>query len=101
MSNSNFDPGVFGRSLIGHEPKRELKIRFEFHTFLHQPLPTTMATKDDQEDLFPVIGRVAEQADNIPADSEKPTTTIEGEEEERVVTEIESLCMKCREQVSR
>ncbi|KAJ7232840.1 zf-ZPR1-domain-containing protein [Mycena haematopus] len=50
--------------------------------------------------LFPSIGTVADQADHL---EDRPDTPLEptnnsGEAEEKVVQEIESLCMKCHEQ---
>ncbi|KAF9444190.1 zinc-finger protein zpr1 [Macrolepiota fuliginosa MF-IS2] len=55
-----------------------------------------MSTTEKKEELFPTIGKVADQADQIVVDEEKPTTVAE-DDDERVVTEIESLCMKCHE----
>ena len=43
------------------------------------------------DNLFPRIGEVVETADNI--------QTTESGQEEKVVQEIESLCMQCEEQV--
>jgi zinc finger protein len=48
--------------------------------------------------LFPRIGEIAEQADTLQT-TDGPTST-ENETDEKVVQEIESLCMKCEEQVS-
>lgn len=45
--------------------------------------------------LFPRIGVLAEQADKI-----QTTGSPTSEKDEKVVEEIESLCMKCQEQVS-
>lgn len=52
-----------------------------------------MSSADKKEDLFPTIGNVVDQADL----GEKAQGV---EEDEKVVTEIESLCMKCHEEVS-
>ena len=46
------------------------------------------------ETLFPKIGEIVEQADRIQT-ADEPTLA----DDERVVEEIESLCMKCHEQV--
>jgi zinc finger protein len=51
--------------------------------------------------LFPSIGTIADQTDLL---EDRPDTPLEpstngGETEEKVVQEIESLCMKCHEQV--
>jgi hypothetical protein len=46
-----------------------------------------------QQDLFPPIGSVAQKADNAPV----PTG---GDGDEKMLEEIESLCMKCGENVS-
>lgn len=56
-----------------------------------------MPTTDKKEELFPAIGKVADQADQVVADEEKPVTAAE--DDEKVVTEIESLCMNCHEKV--
>jgi zinc finger protein len=55
-----------------------------------------MSSAEQKEDLFPTIGEVADQADLVAVD-EKDQNAVE---DEKVVTEIESLCMKCHEQVS-
>lgn len=51
--------------------------------------------------LFPKIGEVADQTDKI--ENKDETTTEDAvtfdKNEERVVQEVESLCMKCNEQV--
>ena len=49
-----------------------------------------------QENLFPKIGDIADQADKLETVTDDPTPLPE---EEKVVQEIESLCMKCEEQV--
>ena len=46
------------------------------------------------EELFPTIGQVANQTDQI-----KPDKTQAADDEEKAVTEIPSLCMECHEQV--
>ena len=57
--------------------------------------------------LFPSIGSVADQTDNLQTketdgSSGNPTlsTLSTNDNEEKVVQEVESLCMKCGEQVS-
>ena len=57
--------------------------------------------------LFPSIGSVADQTDNLQiretdGNVEDPTslTVSSNDNEEKVVQEVESLCMKCDEQVS-
>ena len=57
--------------------------------------------------LFPSIGSVADQTDNLQTretdgNVEDPTslTVSLNDNEEKVVQEVESLCMKCDEQVS-
>jgi zinc finger protein len=51
--------------------------------------------------LFPSIGTIADQTDLL---EERPDTPLEStndteDTEEKVVQEIDSLCMKCHEQV--
>jgi len=46
--------------------------------------------------LFPTIGHIASQADNLAIESGKDS---QFDNEDKVVQEIESLCMKCEEQV--
>jgi zinc finger protein len=64
---------------------------------LARPSKVDMASQN----LFPSIGTVAQQAD----DSADPVTvndeniTYPNEDEDRVVQEVESLCMNCEEQV--
>ncbi|KAJ7293937.1 zf-ZPR1-domain-containing protein, partial [Mycena rebaudengoi] len=51
--------------------------------------------------LFPTIGTIADQTDLLkeqPDSTSLEPTTDSGESEEKVVQEIESLCMKCHEQ---
>jgi zinc finger protein len=55
-----------------------------------------MSSAEQKEDLFPTIGKVADQADLVTVDEKDQDV----EEDEKVVTEIESLCMKCHEKVS-
>lgn len=50
--------------------------------------------------LFPTIGEIASQADAVKDVDENTTQGVEGDDEERVIQEIDSLCMKCHEQVS-
>jgi zinc finger protein len=53
------------------------------------------------DNLFPLIGALAEQTDNSEDLGKGGDTTgaFENGDEERVVQEIESLCMNCEEQV--
>ncbi|KAK2459855.1 hypothetical protein APHAL10511_008176 [Amanita phalloides] len=52
-------------------------------------------------DMFPTIGTVAEKADKATADGiDHSSTAPEPEQEEKVVEEVESLCMRCHEQGS-
>ena len=54
--------------------------------------------------LFPSIGSVADQTDNLQTretdESSGNPTFSTNDNEEKVVQEVESLCMKCGEQVS-
>lgn len=54
------------------------------------------------DNLFPLIGALAEQADNSEDLGKDGGTAsaFENGDEERVVQEIESLCMNCEEQVT-
>lgn len=54
------------------------------------------------ENLFPSIGTLAQQADNSAeqADPNDTTHAPHKDDDDRVVQEIESLCMNCEEQVS-
>ena len=58
----------------------------------HKPL--SLQTMSTAEELFPTIGQVANQTDQI-----KPNKTQVADDEEKAVTEISSLCMECHEQV--
>ena len=49
--------------------------------------------------LFPTIGDIASQTDGLVNESE-PREDSQFDNEDKVVQEIESLCMKCEEQVS-
>ena len=49
-------------------------------------------------EFFPKIGEVAEKADALAA-KDLTGQTKEGDDEDRAVEEVESLCMNCREQV--
>lgn len=48
------------------------------------------------EELFPSIGTAAEQIDNL---QDVDANEVTNNEEDRPTQEIESLCMKCGEQV--
>ena len=53
--------------------------------------------------LFPSIGSVADQTDSLQTketDGDPTSTFSANDDEEKVVQEVESLCMKCGEQVS-
>jgi len=50
--------------------------------------------------LFPTIGDIASQTDEIVNESETKGEDSKFDNEDKVVQEIESLCMKCEEQVS-
>jgi zinc finger protein len=54
------------------------------------------------DNLFPSIGTLAQQADSS-ADPVHPDDTTDAsskDDDDRVVQEVESLCMNCEEQVS-
>jgi zinc finger protein len=51
--------------------------------------------------LFPSIGSIADQTDNLQTkETDRSSTFSPNDNEEKVVQEVESLCMKCGEQVS-
>jgi zinc finger protein len=54
------------------------------------------------ENLFPSIGTLAQRADSSAdqADLNDTTNAPPKDDDDRVVQEIESLCMNCEEQVS-
>lgn len=60
---------------------------------------------DDQINLFPVIGEIVEQADKLVQRETKRTSGETNEShvdsEEKIVQEVDSLCMNCEEQVSK
>ena len=47
-------------------------------------------------ELFPAIGSVADQTEKLPVKAQTVEVTLD---EERPVQEIESLCMRCEQQV--
>lgn len=49
---------------------------------------------DAKEQLFPAIGTIADRADQLPENEASANS-----DEDRPMQEIESLCMKCGEQV--
>jgi zinc finger protein len=51
------------------------------------------------DNLFPSIGTIAQQADSS-ADPVDTSGAPSKDDDDRVVEEIESLCMNCEEQVS-
>lgn len=58
-----------------------------------------MSSTEKKEELFPTIGNIADQADQVIVNETTQGVSAE-EDDEKVVTEIESLCMKCHEKVS-
>lgn len=54
------------------------------------------------DNLFPSIGTLAQQADCSadPVNLHDTTDTFSKDDDDRVVQEVESLCMNCEEQVS-
>ena len=56
-----------------------------------------MASTTKPNNFFPAIGHVVDQADK----TKDVQDGGQAEEDEKVVDEIESLCMKCYEQVRR
>ena len=54
------------------------------------------------DNLFPSIGTLAQQADSSsdPVNLGDTTDAPSNDEDDRVVEEVESLCMNCEEQVS-
>lgn len=50
-----------------------------------------------QDQFFPPIGQLAKKADDLP---EELTTPDDDVQEDRPLEEVESLCMRCGEQVS-
>lgn len=50
--------------------------------------------------LFPTIGEIASQTDDLVNESETKGNDSQFDNEDKVVQEIESLCMKCEEQAS-
>ena len=60
-----------------------------------------MSPQENSEKLFPSIGEIASKADEIEVKSdEEKGAAAEDTDNEKVVQEVESLCMKCEEQVS-
>ena len=62
-----------------------------------------MANPESKTDLFPTIGQVVDKTDqlqeNEPKKEEGEDVVLNAEDEDRPVTEIESLCMNCEQQV--
>ena len=50
--------------------------------------------------FFPSIGSVAAHADDLPDVPASESDQTDPADDERLIQEIESLCMKCHEQVS-
>ena len=55
-------------------------------------------TKPSEQALFPSIGNVAQQTDQLPDIDASSPLTSETPEDDRAVQEIESLCINCEEQ---
>lgn len=54
------------------------------------------------QELFPNIGSIAEQTNQLPDDiKDKDAAAVPEYDEERPVQEIESLCMRCRQNASK
>ena len=53
----------------------------------------------ENTNLFPTIGDIASQTDEIGTESKTKGEDSQFNNEDKVVQEIESLCMKCEEQV--
>lgn len=54
----------------------------------------------DKDNLFPSIGTLAQQADNSdPVHLNNTTDAPSADDDDRVVQEVESLCMNCEKQV--
>lgn len=65
-------------------------------TFCFAPPPPLLMSSNAE--LFPTIGSVADQTEKLPVVAQTVEVTLD---EERPVQEIESLCMRCHEQVRR
>lgn len=61
------------------------------------PYTTHQSSSMSHDQFFPPIGQLAKQADDMP---EEPTASDGDVQEDRPLEEVESLCMRCREQVS-
>ena len=59
-----------------------------------------MTDKTTSEKLFPAIGKVADEADKKEKPDAAQNAGYAAEDDDRAVQEIESLCMKCYQQVS-
>ncbi len=66
----------------------------------HAPLTSSLDMAPDN--LFPSIGTLAQQADSSTDQVDLNDTTNEppNDDDDRVVQQVESLCMNCDEQVS-
>ena len=58
-----------------------------------------MADKPTSETLFPAIGKVVDEADKKAEPAAVQAAEAGAEDDDRPVQEIESLCMKCYQQV--
>lgn len=52
------------------------------------------------QEFFPTIGSVASKADDLPDAASSQNDNTDPADDERLIQEIESLCMKCHEQAS-
>lgn len=52
------------------------------------------------QEFFPSIGSVASKADDLPDAPASDSNNADPADDERLIQEIESLCMKCHEQAS-
>ena len=62
-----------------------------------------MANPEAKTELFPTIGQVVDKTDQLqetePKNGKDEAVALNAEDEDRPVTEIESLCMNCEQQV--
>lgn len=57
-----------------------------------------MAAENQKQDFFPKIGAVAQTTDLLPEEPEDQQT-VDNDDADRPLQEIESLCMNCEQQV--
>lgn len=70
---------------------------FSWPSFL---LYNSICIEDMSQEFFPSIGSVASKADDLPDAPVPDSNNADPAEDERLIQEIESLCMKCHEQAS-